>query len=49
MTLVDGSGPVARDGVDSLRSNSGRVFAAAAVLLIAVAALLAGRRARRRS
>jgi MYXO-CTERM domain-containing protein len=43
-----GSEQAARDGADSLRNNQGRVFAVAAVLLLALAALLAGRRRRTR-
>jgi len=39
----------ARDGAESLRHNRGRAFAAAALLLLALAALLAGRKARRTS
>lgn len=44
---VAGSGQLAHDGAEALRSNRGRVFAVAAVLLLALAALMAGKRARR--
>jgi hypothetical protein len=42
-----GSEQAARDGAESLSQHRGRAFAAAAVLLLALAALMAGRRARR--